>query len=272
MSSAMSMQLVRGEGPLEPSTFLSYYALLLPPCIAWVAVIALVFECAPGLGGRVGDVLYFFVWSITLALGAEPWRKPGEPISWLGRCLDYAGFGLVIGQVRRLAGTDHFSIGYNPVDLARPTTTFPGLDLSAQAWATRSAALVLPLLLLPLALLLFRRFDPARTRARDGGRWRSASAPLARLARWMGRPALALLDRLPPDAALSFRIRPLLVFPAAASVALGLILPAESVRQVLLPVLFAVLSVALADIATRERQAGMAATLFAAPGRRREAF
>jgi hypothetical protein len=272
MVAAMAMQVVRGEGPLEPATFLSYYALLLPPCIFWVAVIALVFECAPGLGGRVGDVLYFFVWSLTLALGMEPWRKPGEPISWLGRCGDYAGFGLALEQVRRLAGTEHFSIGYNPVDLARPTTTFPGLDLSAQAWATRSAALVLPLLLLPLALLLFRRFDPARTRARDGGRWRNASATLARLARWIGRPALALLDRLPPDAALSFRCRPLLALVAAASAALGLVLPSESVRQALLPVLFAVLTVALSDVATREGQAGMAATLFAAPGRRREAF
>ncbi len=32
------------------------------------------------------------------------------------------------------------------------------------------------------------------------------------------------------------------------------------------------LTVALSDVATRERQAGMAATLFAVPGRRREAF
>lgn len=271
MVAAMAMQVVRGEGPLEPATFLSYYALLLPPCIFWVAVIALVFECAPGLGGRVGDVLYFFVWSLTLGLGMEPWRKPGEPISWLGRCLDYAGFGLALEQFRRLAGTDQFSIGYNPVDLAQPTTTFPGLDLSAHAWATRSAALVLPLLLFPLALLLFSRFDPART-GQSAVRPRKLPVLLGRLARWLGRPALALLDQLPPDAALSFRCRPLLALVAAASAVLGLVLPSESVREALLPALFAVLTVALSDVATRERQAGMAATLFAAPGRRREAF
>ncbi len=272
MVAAMAMQLVRGEGPLEVETFFSYYALLLPPCLAWVAVIALVFECTPGLGGRAGDVAYFFVWSLTLALGAEPWRKAGEPISWLGRCVDYGGLGLAVDGVQRVAGTQEFSIGFNPVDLTHAPTTFPGLDLSAQVWATRAAAFALPVLLLPLALLFFRRFDPARAKAAGGGRRYRASAALARLVRWIEWPVHPALDRLPPDVALGFRRRPLLGLSMAASVVLAVALPATWVRQGLLPTLFALLTVALADVATREREAGLATTVFATPGRRREAF
>ncbi len=269
---AMAMQVVRGEGPFEPSRFLSHYALLLPPCLAWVAVIALFFECTPGLGGRAGDVAYFFVWALTVALGGEPWRQAGEPISWFGRCLDYGGLGLAVDEVQRVAGTQQFSIGFNPVDLARSPTIFPGLDFSAHLWVIRGAAFALPLLLFPVALVLFARFDPARTKTAGVGRRRGDWLSLARLARRVARPAFVLLDRLPTDAAIEFRRRPLLVFSLAAAALFAVVLPAVWVRQGLLPALFALLSVALSDLATREREAGLATTVFALPGRRREAF
>ena len=66
----MAMHLLRGEGPLEPFTYLLTYLLALGPAIAVVAALALMFECVPLLSGRLGDVLYFFVWSVLLALGA----------------------------------------------------------------------------------------------------------------------------------------------------------------------------------------------------------
>ncbi len=270
MVAAMGMQVVRGEGPLQPLTFLAQYGLMLSPCIAWVAVIALVFECTPGLSGRIGDVLYFFVWSLTVALGAEPWREPGEPISWLGRCLDYSGLGYAIGEVQRIAGTSEFSIGYLPGEITK-TTAFPGLELTRQAVATRALAFIMPALLLPVALVLFHRFDPARTRSLGVGNRRSLTAILAALSRAIGRPMLALLDRVSPDAALTFRARPPLVLVVVIAAVLGLTLPTAWVRQGLLPVLFAVLSAALADVATREQQAGMAGIVFAAP-RRRDGF
>jgi len=40
--------------------------------IAHVVAAALVFECVPALSGRVGDVLYFFAWSVR-------GRRPLEP-------------------------------------------------------------------------------------------------------------------------------------------------------------------------------------------------
>jgi len=269
LAAAMAMQVVRGEGPLEPATYLAHYALLLVPCIAWVAAIALLFECAPGLSGRVGDVVYFFAWTITLMLGVEPWRKGDVPASWLGRCLDYTGLGYLIREVGRLVGTSEFTIGYAPVDATTAPMLFPGLQFTAEAVTSRATALLAPMVLFLCAVVLFRRFDPARTRARGGGGRRSLPALLAAVARPLGRPLLFVLDRLAPDAALSFRVRPPLVLLAVAFGALGLALPTQAVREALLPGVFVVLSVALADVATRERQAGLAGIVAATPGRRR---
>jgi hypothetical protein len=268
MAAAMAMQAVRGEGVLEPGTYLANYAVLLVPCIAWVAAMALVFECAPALSGRGGDVLYLFVWMLTLPLGLEPWRKLGAPVSWFGRCFDYTGLGFVMREVQRISGGSDFSIGYAKNALAKPPITFPGFDFTPEALGTRAMGLIVPVLLFPVALALFRRFDPARTPSLRAGGARRASASLAALLRLLGGPLMTLLDRVSPDAALTFRARPPLVLFAAASAILGLTLPVEAVRQALLPAVFAVLSMALADVATRERQAGLAAIVLAAPGRR----
>lgn len=268
MAAAMAMQAVRGEGPVQPAVYLGCYALLAVPCIAWVAALALLFECVPFLSGRAGDVAYFFCWMLALPLGMEPWRAIGAPPSWLGRCLDATGMGFVIREVARVSGTSEFSIGGTGFDAGRPPVVFAGLPFTLHAIGVRAATLLVPLVVVALAAAAFRRFDPALTKAvRAEGRGR-ASRLLAATARAIGRPVLALLDRVAPDAALTFRARPPLLLLAALAAVLGLALPAAAVRQVLLPAAFAVLSAALADVATRDRQSDLARVVFAAPGRR----
>ena len=125
-----------------------------------------------------------------------------------------------------------------------------------------------PLALAPLALVLFRRFDPARTRGTAGAGRLAQTAWMQRAAAALTRPALAPLLRLAPDVALGFRARPLLAAAVPAFAVAALVLPAVQVREGLLPVVFAVVSLALADVATRERACGTAALVFATPGRR----
>jgi hypothetical protein len=271
MAAAMGVQVVRGEGPLQPVAYLAHYALLVVPCIVWVAAMALVFECAPGLSGRAGDIAYFFVWATLLGLGAEPWRGADQAPSWLGRCIDFTGFGYLIREVQHIAGTSSFTIGYAPVDATRAPVVFAGLSFTAEALGARAFSLVAPALLVPLALVLFRRFDPARSRVGAGGRPGRVRAALGSWLRAVVRPPLALLNRLAPDVALTFRARPILVPVAAAVAVLGLTLPSPAVRQGLLPAVFAVLSLALADVPTRERRAGLLGVVQATP-RRREGF
>jgi ABC-type transport system involved in multi-copper enzyme maturation permease subunit len=268
LGAAVAMQLVRGEGPFEPGTFLAHFLVLCGPCALGVAAIALVFECVPGLSGRVGDVLFFFAWSVLVAVGAEPWQADRSGGGSLLRALDFAGLGFVVDQVQRVAGTTQFSIGYSPGDPSVPPVLFGGLDFSPQALSGRALSLLGAAALAPLAFVFFRRFDPARTGPLGprGGGW--VGRLLNGAARPLGRLVLPLVERISPDAALTFRARPPLVLVFAAGAVVGLALPPQAVRLGLLPVLFAVLPVALADVATRERTSGMAGIVFSLPARR----
>jgi hypothetical protein len=268
MGAAVAMQLVRGEGPLEPGTFLAHFLVLCGPCAVGVATIALVFECVPGLSGRVGDVVYFFVWALLISVGAEVWRTDRAGGGSLLRALDFAGLGFVVDQMQRIAGTSDFSIGYSPGDPTIPPVLFGGLDFSPEALSGRALSLLGAAALAPLAFVFFRRFDPARTAALGPGGRLSAGRLLSAAARPVGRLVLPLVDRVSPDAALTFRARPPLLLVVAAGAVLGLALPPGSVRLGLLPVLFAVLPIALADVATRERTSGMAGIVFSLPTRR----
>jgi hypothetical protein len=184
---------------------------------------------------------------------------------------DIMGLGFVVSEVERVAGTGNFTIGYSQGDVAVPPILFPGLSFPPEALAARASSLVAPLLLLPLALLLFRRFDPARTKRMGGAQRRWLPAFAASLAATVQRPALSALARVAPDVALTFRTRPMLGPLGVLVAVLGVALPPVSVREGVLPVAFAVLSLALADVATRERAVGLAGIVFAAP-RRRDRF
>lgn len=267
LAASMAMQVVRGEGPLQPGTFAAHYAVLAGPCLVWVSMLALVFECVPWLSGRLGDVFYLLVWACSIPLGLVGWKAGGPR---LARVLDVMGFGFMVSEVERIAGTRNFTIGFGPIETNRPPIVFPGLSFPPEALALRAASLLAPLLLFPLALALFRRFDPARTRTAPGGRLQ-VPAVLTRVAGALTRPLLRPLQRLAPDVALTFRARPLVALAVPVIVVLSSSLPAASVRQGLLPVVFALVSIALADVATREAASGTTAIVFAAP-RRREGF
>jgi len=264
MAAAMAMQVVRGEGPLEPGTYLLHYLVLCGPCVLWVAALALFFEAAPGLAGRIGEVAYFFVWAIGIPLSVV-W-KPG-PLGDLGRnAVDFTGLGFLVGEVERIAGTAQFTLGYSEGDASRAPIVFPGLDFTPEALGRRALAGVAALLVAALAVLVFRRFDPARTQAAGARGSRSLLALANAVSRPLGRPLLAVLDRVAPDAALTFRIRPVLVLAALGGAIASAALPPDPVRLVVVPVMFGVMSVALADVATRERDAGVAAIVFSTPG------
>jgi ABC-type transport system involved in multi-copper enzyme maturation permease subunit len=66
---AMSvMYAFRGEAPFEVLVFVRTYALMCVSAIVFVSVMALVFESLPVLSGRVGDVAYFVIWVVMIAL------------------------------------------------------------------------------------------------------------------------------------------------------------------------------------------------------------
>ncbi len=121
----MAMHLLRGEGPLEPVTYFVTYLLALGPAILVVSALAISFECIPVLSGRVGDVLYFFIWMVLLAVGAMGAQGGGA-----GSFLDVMGLGFILGQVHSVTGSEHLAIGMTPFNPAVAPWVLPPMSLS----------------------------------------------------------------------------------------------------------------------------------------------
>lgn len=275
MISSMGMLLVRNEATLEPWVFLKHYLLLAPPQIVFVAVLAVVFESIPFLSGRLGDVLYFFLWlvcpGVVLAMllsGLEP-----GPL----RILDFAGLAFVFEQMRPAMQTSNISLG-GPFDPAKALFVVQGLTLDRVWMLPRIVSLLTPLPLLALALHKFHRFDPARVRrggkeARKGwtARINAACRPLTRVLfafsvfgrSTSSRPSLARAAGA--DARLTLAAQPVVLIAALGLAIAALGNSAADVARAVLPAAFALAGVFIADVPCRERRAGTLGLIYAAP-------
>jgi len=187
MLSSMVMLLVRGEARIEPLVFIKQYLLLTPAAIVFVSAVAVLFESIRWLSGKLGDVVYFFLWCMVIGLVGANEASHGR-INWT-RCFDFTGFGFMIDQMQHTLHTESVSIGSSSFDPTKPTIIFPGLTLTREWIVPRLISLVAPLLLLPVAALFFHRFDPVRTGTVSGkgrrnwiGRIQSWFKPLSRRA------------------------------------------------------------------------------------------
>jgi len=276
---SMAMVLVRGEAPLEPLVFARQYLLLAPPTIVLVATAAVLFESVRWLSGRLGDVLWFFAWAGGMAMPAIALESEHTPS--LVRYLDVTGLGFLISRMRETLGTTQVAIGTSSFDPSKGVFVFDGLTLSPDWIAPRLVATVLPLVLLPVALLFFHRFDPARLpsrvrsgSARAGRGWlggierllKPLTRPFSLLrVRSASRGGTSLWSAAREDAYVTLATAPL---PATAILVLAvvsLVVPLGALRSVVLPIVFAVVALLVADVPTRERRNGLVATVFAAP-------
>ena len=271
MLSSMGMLIVRNEAALEPWLFVRQYLLLVPPAIVLVAVLAIVFESVPWLAGRIGDVLYFFVWlaclSFTMTLVATG-VDPG-----LARYVDFAGFGFVASQMMPGMREANLSIG-GSFDPAKPLFVFHGLTLDRVWLLPRIGSLLIPLPLLLLASRTFHRFDPALVRGgvdRGGRGWmariNSAMKPLARVLPGFRRSSAppSLLAAAMTDARMTVAAYPALLLPALGLAVATAATPAREFMRGVLPVALAIVSVAIADLPCRDRRAGTLGLIHSAP-------
>ncbi len=262
MINVMAMQLLRGEALLEPLTYPVMFAAVIGPVVVVVSGLALMFECVRPLSGRIGDVLYFFLWAMFLSIPAlmADTTKPG-----LASNFDVFGMAFIINAAKDQASGDfhahpEISIGSSRFDPAMSPWRFEGVAWSAPVVAARvtSALMVVPAVL--IAWLAFARFDPARIKGGAGGSRSSvrgrAAAPLRRAldvlhpASWAGR---GLLRMTLGEIALTVMLRPVVFVAAVAAGIVGSIVPAPSLRSTLLPVVFVALIATLAEIPTRDR-------------------
>jgi len=228
MLSSMAMLLVRGEARIEPLVFVEQYLLLTPPAIVFVSAVSVLFESIRWLSGKLGDVLYFFLWMTVIGLVVANETTRGT-INW-ARCFDFTGFGFMIDQMQRTLHTNSVSIGASDFDPTKPTILFPGLTLTREWIVPRLVSLLTPLLLLPVAALM-----PGRGRSFVGAMW--------------------------VDALLTLTLLPF-AFVAFVGITIASIFAPPAA---LLPIVFAVLAIIVSDVATRDGRAGTLASVRAVP-------
>lgn len=134
----------------------------------------------------------------------------------------------------------------------------------------------MPLVLLPVAVFFFHRFDPAKVRraatARSGGGLgriqrlvKPLAGPFGLLRVRSARGGASLWNAMREDAWGTLATTPLLAATIPMFAVLAVTLPAESLRRSLLPVLFPFLALSIAGMASRERRNGLLRMVFAAP-------
>ena len=265
MLSSMVMLTVRGEARLEPFVFVEQYLLLTPAAIVFVSAVAVLFESIPWLAGKLGDVLYFFLWMTAIGLVVANETSHGR-INW-ARCFDFTGFGFMIDRLQQTLHMDSVSIGASPFDRKKPPILFNGLTLTREWVLPRVISLLAPLSLLPVAALFFHRFDPVRTRRVSGKGSRNWIGKIQNLFKPLSRRAVALLTiptrggsfigAMWTDAALTFTLFPFVFVAFVAITVVTFVAPLAAT----LPFVFAALAVIVSDVATRDTRAGTTASV-----------
>ena len=274
MIASMAMLLIRAEAPLEPLVFMKQYLYLTPGAITMVSMIAVVFECVPFLRSRFGDFAYFFLWMMGMSIVAISIEGGGPPA--ILRFFDFSGLGFMVDQMSVQLNTTSVSIGASGFGNMNETILFRGLELSPVWILPKVLGVFLPLALLPIGVFFFHRFDPAkvkRSHLKKKTGWLSnlhlLLKPVTRLlAILAGRASdgkTSLFNAARQDAVITLSLLPVAVIALVVFAFLSIVSPVEALRTGALPILFALLSILIADISTREQSSGVTGIVFAAP-------
>ena len=191
MGTTMVLHALRGEGPIQPMLYLQNYGILLVPMVFFGVSVALLFDSVPFLMGKAGDVLYFFLWMLQLALFAatQASLKAYFPALFM---FDVSGVGIAIMQMQHLLGTTAITVGVSKFNAALPIVTLPAALWSAQIMLMRMACALLATAPMLPAILFFHRYSPDRVKV---GHARARRSPLAWLNSFL-RPLARLIRPL----------------------------------------------------------------------------
>lgn len=276
-----------GTGRFDPVSFAGPYLLMTVPALVAAASIAVLFDVTPGLRGRGGLVLWFFVFlfglvKLPMDLAGVDVDAPGRRVAVERPVFDAAGIATDEYLTRRSLpeGATNISTGHITRDRDIQRVPWRGVTVTADILALRGANLLLALLPLGLAILVFDRFDPARGRRRT-----RRPGPLARAAKALARrrdAAVPDADGLAPRAVTLTPIAPRpsvraavlaearlvwesaswIKWPLAVAAMLAGLLPGNLAQGLFLLLLAPVIS----EAAARERLAGCGALVFSQPG------
>ncbi len=156
MATAMVLQAVRGEAPVQPWVFLQMYALIPLPTVFLVASLAVLCDSFSPLMGKGGDVLFFFQWVAQFSLLPVVFGRKLDSLGWLG-AFDFSGLATPVMRFRELYRTNNFSLGGNTFDPTMPVFSIVDFWSTEMVGLRILCAAVAMLPLLP-AILLFHRY------------------------------------------------------------------------------------------------------------------
>jgi hypothetical protein len=158
MIASVVMQLMRAEAhSFSLWKLWAPFIFLALPTMLLAASAAVLFETLPVLRGGVGNVVYFFVWTVALALGATRLDEP------TGLQLLYRSSRRTLQSIDPTGDNNfHFSLTIGGEHAVR---TFPwnGIDWTANVLLMRMGWVAVAAAIAYTASLFFHRFDPARS-------------------------------------------------------------------------------------------------------------
>jgi hypothetical protein len=272
------LQLVRGEGPLQPLPYLQMLVLGLAPGLMLCASLAVLADAWAPLMGKLGDALYWVFWMLQFAfIPASLGHGVIQLSGW--QVFDINGVSPLLVRLSQLLHVTSVQVGGGPFDATLPVLHMPEGLWSRELVALRLGSMMLALLPLVPAALAFHRYAPDRVKLRNaGGRWRLVLA-LHWLLRPVMRPfvrALGLLMRVAAclpgmpgrwlaDVCLVLLSQPLLALVMLGCALASALLPAPALMPVL-AVTLAAWGMAVADVSSRDLQSGTMALASAVPG------
>jgi hypothetical protein len=172
MLAALAMQATRAEArTFALGRLWSPFVFIALPTMLLTGSLALLFETIPVLRGGVGNVIYFFLWTAMIVLGATGVDDP-------------TGLQLIYRSTRRAliathpSAADHFNFSLTiGGQHAVRTFLWNGIDWTPQVLTVRLLWVAVAGVIALLASVFFHRFDPARSR--NGKQKESAAAASA---------------------------------------------------------------------------------------------
>jgi hypothetical protein len=163
MVAAVAMQWLRPEArPISLWELWSPFLFISLPAMLVTASLAVLFETLPGLRGGFGNVIYFFLWTLLLLLGAETGIDDPAGLHIFSTSTQQA-----LRKMNLSGGKDtsfSLTIGGNH---AMRTFLWNGVDWTLHVLLWRLLWLAAGFGIAWLASVFFHRFDPARERLRE---------------------------------------------------------------------------------------------------------
>jgi len=275
MVAGLIIQFLQGESlQLDLIAFVSPFVIIVLPAIALVAAVAVIFETIPFLSGGFGNIVYFFLFVMVIALAQEASLNPVlEPT---GTVITHNYMTAELIQKHPDYDGD-FTLGMGSEQIVTDTFLWHGIPWTSKMLLLRSSLIGAALLITMVAALFFDRFDTSRRKPRRMKKSASPSEPMpAAVSELMPTPVLtplsAAINHFNFSNILSIELKLLLkgqrwwwYLVAGGLIVAGLVNSPETAYKVILPLAWVWPMLLWSSIGSRETRHNVQSITFASP-------